>query len=415
MPVQFHISARSPGLLQIPSQMSFAAPTAGAKPRIVTVPPCHRAMGRLQANPTGSSWKFQHLRYQSQHVSAIHVLCLLCTAMHSFSQTVWRDAKKWNICQGSIPFLWQNLSDLSPQKSGMVPRCRLSLKTSLYRTWGQKARISWCQGALGHETRVSFAEPTALLTPGGVSGEGYDGYELRQALHLSQNMRSFPPGLQFQGAEHRYIVGIRWADIVIRLVNLWASGMCIWGRLILVANDRSWRITPPINQGLLENPVALHDYPTSGTHSVRFRNAMPHSAGEDFKFIPSSGCQVIQPPSWNLSILFVNLERPQLWIPPLFGRHMTSVAGTCWLGPYSNPGTPSGVAYHALNWNWRTTRFEGNSCRHSFHEEAQCIHLYSVRNALLLFSTPHVFQFVLTQWLLGIHEKPLRLCCIPRL
>ena len=120
-------------------------------------------------------------------------------------------------------------------------------------------------------------------------------------------------------------------------------------------------------------------------------------------------CQVIQPPSWNLSILFVNLERPQLWIPPLFGRHMTSVAGTCWLGPYSNPGTPSGVAYHALNWNWRTTRFEGNSCRHSCHEEAQCLHF---QWEMPYFCSQHLMSFNLC-WLndfefMRIHDSSIR-------
>lgn len=148
--------------------------------------------------------------------------------------------------------------------------------------------------------------------------------------------------------------------------------------------------------------MALRDSPTSGTQRPFQKCNFSHSAGEDFKFIPSSELVPGDPTPVLKSKpfkhpTFVNLERPQLWIPPLFGRHMTLVAGTCWLGPYSNDRTPSGVAYHALNWNWRTTRFEGNSCRHSCHEEAQCIHVYSVRNALLLFSTPHVFQFVLTQ------------------
>ena len=142
--------------------------------------------------------------------------------------------------------------------------------------------------------------------------------------------------------------------------------MCIWGRLILVAHDRFWRITPPINQGLLENPVALHDYPTWDTASVsemqRLTLLVRISNSYPALFVPGDPTPVLK-----FKHPFRELGASPTLDSTLFGRHMTSVAGTCWLGPYSNPGTPSGVAYHALNWNWRTTRFEGNSCRHSCH------------------------------------------------
>jgi hypothetical protein len=85
----------SPGLLlQIPSQALvpgcswhvFCATRQLLEPNHG---PCDRAtvpwVAFKRIPRTGSSWKFQHLRYQSQHVSAIHVLCLLCIHFHRLS------------------------------------------------------------------------------------------------------------------------------------------------------------------------------------------------------------------------------------------------------------------------------------------------------------------------------------------
>ena len=131
----------------------------------------------------------------------------------------------------------------------MIPRCRLSLKTSLY-TWGRKAWISWCQGALAHETRILGAN--GAVDPG-LSYYSYWGKLWGfccQTLHLSENVSAHFPPVSFGGLRIFRVgpVGLVWPR-PFQCQHQTSKPLGLWDvylGAILVAN---WRITAPSNQG----------------------------------------------------------------------------------------------------------------------------------------------------------------------
>ena len=183
LPVQFHISARSisrfaasnPSQALVPgcSWHVFCAtrqllePNHGPCDR-ATVPPCH-------GSPSSESQGQEvHGNSNTWGTSLSMSQLFMCYACYAFIFTdCLEGCQKMEHLPRLHPFPLTEPFRSQPSEKWNGTQVPPKPQTSLYRTWGQKARISWCQGALGHETRVSFAEPTALLTPGGVSGEGY--------------------------------------------------------------------------------------------------------------------------------------------------------------------------------------------------------------------------------------------------